>query len=133
MKIFIAADHRGFFLKEYLMKHYEFIDLSVEFKKNDDYPNLAKRLVDKMSDKSFGILVCGSGTGVAMAANRSKKIRAVNAYDVEHAIMARKHENANVLCLGADYLSKLKSRKIIDSFFKTKFLGGRHLRRIKKF
>lgn len=130
--IFICADHRGFELKEYLKKHFDFVDLTPEFHKGDDYPDIAKKLVKKIAGKSFGILVCGSGTGVAMSANRNKHIRAVNAYDLDHAIMSRKHENANVLCLGSNYLSKQKAKRIIEAFLKTRFSGGRHLRRIKK-
>jgi len=132
MSIIIAADHRGFELKEYLKKYYEFIDVTPRFKAGDDYPDVAKKLLNKIKKDDKGILVCGSGTGVAMAANRSKKSRAVNAPDARHARMARKHEDVNILCIGANFIGKKESRNIIDTFLKTKFLGGRYLRRLNK-
>ena len=127
--IVIGADHRGYKLKEYLKKHYEVLDVTPDYIEGDDYPIITKKVLKKIKD--FAIIICGSGIGVAMAANRNKKVRAVNACDLQHAVMARKHEDANVLCLGADYLTPTKAKKIVDAFLKTTFEGGRHLRRVK--
>ncbi len=127
----VGADHRGFRLKEYLKKHYPLEDITPDYVEGDDYPAIAKKLVRKMKKHDTGLLICGSGTGVAMAANRHKKARAVNAYDKMHAVMARKHEDANILCLGADYLTKEKAKKILHAFLNTNFEGGRHSRRVK--
>lgn len=126
----IASDHRGYKLKETLKKEFTFTDITPNYVEGDDYPDIVKLFVKALKTK--GILICGSGTGVAIAANRNKTIRAVNAYDKKHAEMARRHENVNVLCLGADYLTKNQSKEIIKTFMETKFDGGRHLRRIKK-
>ena len=83
-------------------------------------------------DYNRGILICGSGYGVSIAANRYKGIRAVVCRTPKEAEMARRHNDANVLCLGADFTNKEESYKIVDAFLTTKFEGGRHLRRVKK-
>ena len=138
-KLYIASDHAGFTLKEYLKKK-----LSKKIKFDDqgphsdeisvNYPDFAHKLCKKVSKNSsnMGILICGSGMGMAMAANRHKKIRAALCYSVENTKLSRLHNNANVITLGARLINKNTALKCINTFLKTKFEGGRHLKRVKK-
>ena len=138
-KLYIASDHAGFTLKEYLKKK-----LSKKIKFDDqgphsnemsvNYPDFAHKLCKKVSKNSsnMGILICGSGMGMAMAANRHKKIRAALCYSVENTKLSRLHNNANVITLGARLINKNTAIKCINTFLKTKFEGGRHLKRVKK-
>ncbi|WP_440930879.1 ribose 5-phosphate isomerase B [Candidatus Pelagibacter sp.] len=138
-KLYIASDHAGFTLKEYLKKK-----LSKKIKFDDqgphsdemsvNYPDFAHKLCKKVSKNSsnMGILICGSGMGMAMAANRHKKIRAALCYSVENTKLSRLHNNANVITLGARLINKNTAMKCINTFLKTKFEGGRHLKRVKK-
>lgn len=138
-KFYIASDHAGFTLKEYLKKK-----LSKKIKFDDqgphsdemsvNYPDFAHKLCKKVSKNSsnMGILICGSGMGMAMAANRHKKIRAALCYSVENTKLSRLHNNANVITLGARLINKNTAMKCINTFLKTKFEGGRHLKRVKK-
>lgn len=132
---FIASDHRGFWLKDYL-KHYELlIDLGTfsDAKKVDeaDYANKLSNLV--LKEKSKGILICGSGHGMTIAANRFKGIRACLCKTIEDAKWARKHTDANVLVLAAEFTKGRMAEKIAKTFFTTKFLGlERYKRRIRK-
>ena len=138
-KIYIASDHAGFTLKEFVKKK-----LSKKIKFDDqgphsdeisvNYPDFAHKLCKKVSKNSLnmGILICGSGMGMAMAANRHKKIRAALCYSVENTKLSRLHNNANVITLGARLINKNIAIKCINTFLKTKFEGGRHLKRIKK-
>ena len=138
-KLYIASDHAGFTLKEFvkkkLSKKIKFDDLgphSDEISVN--YPDFAHKLCKKVSKNSsnMGILICGSGMGMAMAANRHKKIRAALCYSVKNTKLSRLHNNANVITLGARLINKNTAMKCINTFLKTKFEGGRHLKRIKK-
>ena len=138
-KLYIASDHAGFTLKEFVKKK-----LSKKIKFDDqgphsdevsvNYPDFAHKLCKKVSKNSsnMGILICGSGMGMAMAANRHKKIRAALCYSVENTKLSRLHNNANVITLGARLINKNKALKCINTFLKTKFEGGRHLKRVKK-
>ena len=138
-KLYIASDHAGFTLKEYLKKK-----LSKKIKFDDqgphsdemsvNYPDFAHKLCKKVSKNSsnMGILICGSGMGMAMAANRHKKIRAALCYSVKNTKLSRLHNNANVITLGARLINKNTAMKCINTFLKTKFEGGRHLKRVKK-
>ena len=138
-KLYIASDHAGFTLKEFLKKK-----LSKKIKFDDqgphsdemsvNYPDFAHKLCKKVSKNSsnMGILICGSGMGMAMAANRHKKIRAALCYSVENTKLSRLHNNANVITLGARLINKNTAMKCINTFLKTKFEGGRHLKRVKK-
>jgi len=137
MKVYIGADHAGFELKEklktYLNKNYNLIDLgNTKYDKNDDYPKFASKVAKKVSkSKSFGILICGSGQGVCIAANKIKGIRAVLAEHIKDSKMARLDDDANVLCLQGRLLSFNKAKKICDTFLQTEFTNfKRHLRRI---
>lgn len=130
MKIYIGADHAGFSLKErlkpYLKKRlkYKVTDLgNKKLNKNDDYPIFAARVGKKVAkDKnSFGVLICGSGQGVCIAANKIKGIRAALAEHIEDSVLARKDDNCNVVCLQGRFISFNKARKIVKAFLKTKF------------
>ena len=109
------------------------LDLGTFSEERVDYPDYAKKLALSVKKKSsFGILICGSGIGVSIAANRFKKIRAAVCYNQLSASLARKHNNANVLCLGARLISLKNLQKIVYTFISTKFEGGRHINRVKK-
>ena len=138
-KIFISSDHAGFNLKEQIKKKfskkYLFQDLGTNSSKvSVNYPNFAHRLCKKVSNntKNIGILVCGSGIGMSMAANRHKKIRAAVCYSVKNTKLSRLHNNANIITLGSRLIKKNTAFKCIDTFINTKFEGGRHIKRIKK-
>ena len=137
-KIFIASDHAGFNLKKSVIikfsKIYKIHDLGTNDDTSVDYPDYAKKLSKKVASNrnSFGILICGSGTGMAMVANKTKKIRAALCYSAKNTQLSRLHNNANVITLGQILISKKKAFNLINIFLKTKFEGGRHLRRTKK-
>ncbi len=138
MKVFIASDHAGFplkaYLKEQLQRHYTIQDFGTHSPDSCDYPDYVHPLVCAMEkeDGVVGILICGSGNGVCMTANKYPFIRAALAWDVELARLARAHNDANVLCLPARFISKETALKCVETFLNTPFEGGRHLRRIKK-
>ena len=138
MKIFISSDHAGFNLKNEIIKKlnkkkYKITNLGPYTDNSVDYPIFAKKVAKKVSkNKSyFGILVCGSGAGMAMAANKVKKIRAAMCYNEKNTKLSRLHNNANIITVGSRLISKNLAIKLINVFLKTKFEGGRHLRRIK--
>ena len=134
--ILIGSDHRGFDLKGILRKHlidlhYDVMDVGTHDKDKCDYPMIAKSLVKTMDHKK-GILICGSGFGMSISANRSKGVHAVTPRTVEECKTARQHGDINVLCIGSDFTSDVESIRIVDAFLNTKFSGEeRHLRRIK--
>jgi len=136
--IIIASDHAGFLMKEkvkiFLNKSkIKSLDLGTFSEERVDYPDYAKKLALLVRKKSsFGILICGSGIGVSIAANRFKKVRAAVCYNKLSASLARKHNNANVLCIGARLIRFKDAQKIINTFISTKFEGGRHTKRVKK-
>ena len=139
MKIFISSDHAGFSLKNHIYKNlkkkdYKIEDLGPFTDKSVDYPIFAKNLANKISRNktSFGILICGSGTGMAMAANKVKNIRAAVCYNIKNTKLSRLHNNSNIITVGSRLTSKNLAFKLVNIFLKTKFEGGRHLRRIKK-
>ncbi len=138
-KICIASDHAGFNLKESIKdhlinKHISIFDLGPYKKKSVDYPDFAKRLARRIKSKKSdaGILVCGSGTGMAISANKIKDIRAAVCYNLKSTRLSRQHNNANIITLGARLTKKSLSLKLVELFLKTKFEGGRHLKRVKK-
>ena len=138
-KIFISSDHAGFILKEQIKKKfskkYLFQDLGTNNSKiSVNYPEFAHKLCKKVSNnpKNIGILVCGSGLGMSMAANRHKKIRAAVGYSVKNTKLSRLHNNANIITLGSRLTNRNTAFKCIDIFINTKFEGGRHKLRIKK-
>ena len=137
-KIFISSDHAGFNLKKSIIQKFsqkqKIIDLGPSSVKSVDYPDYAHKLSKKVSSNSrnLGILVCGSGTGMAISANKNKKIRAALCYSVKNTKLSRLHNNANIITLGARLINKNKAFNLIRVFLNTKFEGGRHLRRVKK-
>tara|TARA_Y100000590_G_scaffold362693_1_gene419983 strand:- start:167 stop:589 length:423 start_codon:yes stop_codon:yes gene_type:complete len=137
-KIFIASDHAGYSLKEYVISKFskktKLVDLGPKTDDSVDYPDFAKKLSKKIASKkgSFGILVCGSGTGMAIAANKTKNVRAALCYSIKNTKLSRLHNNANIITLGERLINKNKAFSLIKIFLSTKFEGGRHLRRVKK-
>ena len=138
-KIFISSDHAGFNLKEDIKKKfrnkYIFQDLGTDNSKiSVNYPDYAHKLCKKVSknSKNIGILVCGSGIGMSMAANRHRKIRAAVCYSVKNTKLSRLHNNANIITLGSRLTKKNTAFKCIEVFVKTKFEGGRHKKRVNK-
>ena len=137
-KIYIASDHAGFKLKNIILsklsKNKKIIDLGPNSNVSVDYPDYAKKLSKKIaSDKgSLGILICGSGMGMAITANKIKNVRAALCYSNKNTKLSRLHNNANIITLGERLISKNKAINLIKIFLSTKFEGGRHLRRIKK-
>lgn len=138
MKIFIASDHAAFNEKQslvsHLKAHYEVVDLGTHSADSTNYPEWVFKLVeDVKSEKTFGILLCGSGIGVCMAANRFRGIRAALCRDEEDARMTRLHNDANVLCLSGRKTPMELIKKISDVFLSSPFEGGRHQVRIDQF
>ena len=138
-KISISSDHAGFKLKENIKRNLKkkkitVIDLGPRNDGSVDYPDFAKKVARNISSKksNIGILVCGSGTGMAMSANKFKKIRAAVCYNKASTSLSRKHNNANILALGSRLTKKSTALKLVNIFLSTKFEGGRHLRRVKK-
>tara|TARA_B100002019_G_scaffold203152_1_gene176154 strand:- start:433 stop:867 length:435 start_codon:yes stop_codon:yes gene_type:complete len=138
-KIIISSDHAGYNLKEQIIKKfkkkYVFQDLGTNNSKTSvNYPDYAHRLCKKVANNSqnIGILVCGSGMGMSMAANRHKKIRAAVCYSVKNTKLSRLHNNANIITLGARLTKKNTAFKCIEAFINTKFEGGRHKKRVRK-
>ena len=138
-KISLASDHAGFKLKEKIKqnlinKKISVLDLGPTTDSSVDYPDFAKRVARNVASKksNIGILVCGSGTGMAMSANKFKKIRAAVCYNKASTSLSRKHNNANIIALGSRLTKKSVALKLVNIFLSTKFEGGRHLKRIKK-
>ena len=138
-KIFISSDHAGFNLKENIKiflkkKKYSFIDLGPNNDNRVDYPDYAHSVAKKVKiNKNYrGILVCGSGMGMNIAANRHKNIRAAQCYNEKSTKLSRLHNDSNIITLGSRLLSKNNAVKCLSIFLSTKFDGGRHTKRIKK-
>ena len=138
-KILIASDHAGFRLKE-IIKEYlskkkiKILDLGPFKLSKVDYPDYAHKLSKKinLNKKLIGVLVCGSGIGMEITANRYKNVRAALCYNQKSAKLSRLHNNANVITLGSRLTKKSVALKCINIFLNTKFEGGRHTKRIKK-
>ena len=137
-KIFLASDHGGFSLKQTIFfflkeKYLNVVDLGCKSIDPVDYPDYAQLLSSKIEDNnSFGIIFCGTGIGISIAANRFSQIRAALCTSVEMASMSRKHNNANVLALGGRFITEELAKEIVFEFLNTKFEEGRHLLRINK-
>tara|TARA_B100000989_G_scaffold201309_1_gene152303 strand:- start:452 stop:889 length:438 start_codon:yes stop_codon:yes gene_type:complete len=138
-KICIASDHAGFELKESIKNHLigkyvSIFDIGPYENISVDYPDYAKKLAKRLKAKKsdVGILVCGSGTGMAISANKTKGIRAAVCYNEKSTRLSRQHNNANIIALGARLTKKSLSMRLVEIFLKTNFEGGRHLKRIKK-
>ena len=135
----IASDRAGFNLKEDIKnflvnKDVSIFDVGPYNTQSVDYPDYAKRLANRIRLKrsDVGILVCGSGTGMAISANKIRSIRAAVCYNSKSTRLSRQHNNANIIALGSRLTKKKLSLKLVDIFLNTKFEGGRHLRRINK-
>ena len=137
-KIFIASDHAGYKLKNSVISKFsktnKITDLGPNTSDTVDYPDFAKKLSRKVASNkgSFGILICGSGMGMAITANKFKNIRAALCYSMKNTQLSRLHNNANIITLGERLINKSKAFNLIKTFLSTKFEGGRHLRRVKK-
>ena len=138
-RVVLASDHAGFNLKEeikkfLIKKRKEVLDLGTKNAKSVDYPDYAHLLSRKMKNNKnqLGILICGSGTGMSMAANKHKNIRAALCYDAKSTKLSRLHNNANVMTIGSRLIKKKVALKCVDTFLNTNFDGGRHARRVKK-
>ena len=141
MKIYLATDHKGFELKEFLKEQltkegYDIEDCGAfQFDPNDDYPDLIKLAAQKVSQNkdSFGIILGKSGTGEAIVANKIKGIRAVVAFSEENVRLSREHNNANIISLGAQFISNEEAVSFIKLFINTPFSNEeRHIRRIEE-
>ena len=138
-KICISSDHAGFEIKELLKEliinsKISITDLGPFINKSVDYPDYAKKVSQRVSRKKsdIGILVCGSGTGMNIAANRHKNIRAAQCFNMKSTKLSRLHNDANIITLGSRLLSKKNALNCVGIFLKTKFEGGRHKKRLKK-
>ena len=138
-KIFISSDHAGFKLKEeiknYLKrKKLNFQDLGPKTADRVDYPDYAHKVARKvkLNKSNVGILVCGSGTGMNIAANKHKNIRAAQCFNLKSTKLSRLHNDSNIITLGSRLITKKNALKFVSVFLKTKFDGGRHLKRVKK-
>ena len=139
VKIAIGSDHAGFELKQIIVEHLssrnvDFVDCGTKNLDSVDYPDFAKRVADEVSNEDLvmGILVCGSGQGMAMTANRYKNVRAAICHNSDVAKVTRQHNDANVLCLGSRFIDISEAIKCVDVFLSTDFEGERHLKRINK-
>jgi len=140
MKIAIGADHGGYQLKERLILFiqglgHEIVDVGCDSIESVDYPVFADAVCEKLIQKeaAFGILVCGTGVGMSIAANRCRKIRAANCHNEYTARMSRAHNDANVLCLGARDIGQGVAEGIVQTWLATEFAGGRHQQRVRQF
>tara|TARA_Y100000590_G_scaffold266901_1_gene299725 strand:- start:9463 stop:9894 length:432 start_codon:yes stop_codon:yes gene_type:complete len=138
-KVFIASDHAGFTLKESIKKFLirrkkKVLDLGPNSNNSVDYPDYAHLLSRKIknNNREIGILVCGSGIGMDMTANKHKNIRAALCYNALSTKLSRQHNNANVMAIGARLTKKNVALKCVNIFINTKFKAGRHKRRVKK-
>jgi len=139
LRIAIGSDHAGFSLKEKLKQWlielgYEVRDFGTMSEEAVDYPDIAFKVAREVSQGRFdrGILICGTGIGMCIAANKVIGIRAALCWDKRSAELSRKHNNSNILCLGGRVLREREAMKIVDAWLTTKFEGGRHLRRVRK-
>lgn len=137
-KIAIASDHAGFELKEAVKKHLQgkadVVDMGTNAMDSVDYPDFGQAVGKAITEGkvSQGIVICGSGIGISIAANRFKAVRAALCMTPEMAQLARQHNDANVLALGARLTDEKTAFEIVDEFLKTEFEGGRHQRRVEK-
>jgi ribose 5-phosphate isomerase B len=139
MKIVIGSDHAGFELKETLreflvLEGHEVVDHGTYSLDSVDYPDFAHKVANDVNNGTIekGILVCGSGQGVCMTANKYQGVRAALAWTAEIAGLSREHNNANVVCLPARFIGVLEAKNVVKTFIETSFEGGRHERRVNK-
>lgn len=138
LKIALGSDHAGFELKEKIKKEfkskYKIIDLGTDSNVSVDYPDFGEKVARTILDKEadFGIIICGTGIGISIAANRHKGIRAAVCHNEETAKLAREHNNANILALGARIVDGVTALKCVKKFLETDFENGRHSNRVAK-
>jgi len=137
--ILIASDHAGFHLKRLVIDHLtacgtRVVDLGTHSDASVDYPDFAVQMAQAIArgDGERGVLICGTGIGIAMAANRHPAVRAAVCHDVSSARLTRRHNDANVLALGARLIGETVALDCVDAFLSTEFEGGRHARRVDK-
>jgi len=137
LKIAIGCDHGGLNLKNKIIENlkaegYEVKDFGTFTQDSCDYPLIAKKVASEVSQKNFerGIIVCGSGIGVSIAANKVKGIRAALCWNLKTAELSRQHNNSNVLCLGERVIEEKLALEMVDLWLKTQFEGGRHQSRV---
>ncbi len=135
-KLLIASDHAGFARKNELKSQFpeiEWQDLGTSSEDSVDYPDYADHVAKEVSAKGgSGVLICGSGQGMAIRANRYPKVRAALCWNPEIAKLSREHNNANVLCMGARFVDSAQTAAILKVFLETEFAGGRHESRVNK-
>lgn len=139
MRIAIGSDHRGFAVKQRLAEllgrlEHEVVDVGTHSAENVDYPDVASIVARQVSDAQVerGILICGTGIGMSIAANKFAGVRAAPCHDDLSAEMSRRHNDLNVLCLSADMLGERLIDRMVQIWLKTEFEGGRHARRVEK-
>jgi ribose 5-phosphate isomerase B len=138
VRLLIASDHAGFVLKNKLMDYFknkfEFTDFGTNSEESVDYPDFAHKLANEISTKNLsGVLICGSGVGMSMVANRYNNVRAALCLNENMAKLSRQHNDANILVLGSRLISYEEAIKCLIMFFNTEFEGGRHQARLEKF
>ncbi|PID29473.1 MAG: ribose 5-phosphate isomerase B [Candidatus Cloacimonadota bacterium] len=135
-KIYLGSDHGGFELKEKLVGYlisqgYDVVDLGTRSTDSVNYPEFGRKVAEHvLKDGCMGVIVCGTGLGISIAANRIKGIRAALCHSVEYAKLAREHNNANILALGGRFTEDILAFDILDTFLETNFEGGRHQARV---
>jgi len=139
MKIAIGADHAGFELKEKFRQKlakdgYEVVDFGTDSEQSADYPDYAQRVAREVGEgrADRGVLVCGTGVGMAMAANKIAGVRAAPLWSEDEARLAREHNDSNVATFGARLMEDARAAELMDVFLNTEFAGGRHARRVAK-
>lgn len=138
MRVYIASDHAGYAMKEAIKRHFsdtfEWEDLGTHSSESVDYPDFAHPLAEAVAQSADAraVLLCGTGNGVAMTANKHADVRAALCWNTEIAALARQHNNANVVVLPARFIPEEEAFAIVSTFFNTPFEGGRHARRVEK-
>lgn len=139
MRFYIATDHAGYSVKAFVIEHleqkgYEVIDLGPYSDERVDYPDFAKKLCHEVvqDDQSLGVLICGTGIGISIAANKIDGIRAALCHDAFTAQLCKEHNDANVLCFGERVVGKGVISSMLDAFCDASFAGGRHTKRVQK-
>ena len=137
MNLYIGSDHAGYQHKKTIIKYLKskkikIVDIGPQTEESVDYPEYAHKVCEKIKENNKGILICGSGNGISMAANKHKNIRAAICWNKKIAELARKHNDANILSIPARFINEKETIEILNIFLKTEFEGGRHQRRISK-
>lgn len=139
MKIIIGSDHGGYELKQHLVNwlknnNYDYVDAGTDGEDACDYPDIAAKVAKDVSNKKFdkGVLLCGSGIGVTIVANKFKNIRAALCWNIDIARLSREHNDSNILTMGGRFIDKTTGEKILQIWLNTEFQAGRHQKRLDK-